>query len=38
MLEQFPFSILAKRGPVLRVYAIAHSEPPLIEREFLPGA
>ena len=38
MLERFPFSILAKRGPVLRVYAIAHSEPPLIEREFLPGA
>ncbi len=38
MAERFPFSILAKRGPVLRVYAIAHSEPPLIEREFLPGA
>jgi hypothetical protein len=38
MLERFPFSILAKRGPVLRVYAIAHSEPPLIERGFLPGA
>ena len=38
MLERFPFSILARRGPVLRVYAIAHSEPPLLEREFLPGA
>jgi hypothetical protein len=34
MLEQFPFSKLAKRGPVLRIYAIEHSEPPLIEREF----
>jgi hypothetical protein len=38
MLERFPFSILAKRGPVLRVYAIAHSEPAVLEREFLPGA
>jgi len=38
MLERFPFSKLAKRGPVLRVYAIAHSEPPLLEREFLPDA
>jgi hypothetical protein len=35
MLGVFPFSRLAKRGPVLRVYAIALSEPPLIEREFL---
>jgi hypothetical protein len=34
MLEQFPYSKLAKRGPVLRIYAIEHSEPPLIEREF----
>ena len=38
MLERFPFSKLAKRGPVLRVYAIEHSEPPLLEREFLAGA
>jgi hypothetical protein len=38
MLERFPFSKLAKRGPVLRVYAIAYSEPPLLEREFLPDA
>jgi hypothetical protein len=38
MLERFPFSILAKRGPILRVYAIAYSEHPLLEREFLPGA
>ncbi|HEV8147654.1 MAG TPA: hypothetical protein VGP79_14790 [Bryobacteraceae bacterium] len=34
LLERFPFSKLAKRGPVLRVYAIEHAEPPLIEREF----
>ena len=36
MLERFPDSKLAKRGPVLRVYAINPSEPPLIEREFPP--
>jgi hypothetical protein len=34
MLELFPFSKLAVRGPVLRVYAIEHAEPPLVEREF----
>ena len=34
MLGVFPFSKLAKRGPVLRVYAVEHSEPPLLEREF----
>ena len=34
MLGVFPFSTLAKRGPMLRVYAIRHSEPPLVEREF----
>ncbi len=34
MLALFPFSKLARRGPVLRVYAIDHSEPPLREREF----
>jgi hypothetical protein len=34
MLDRFPFSKLAKRGPVLRVYAIDHTEPPLFEREF----
>lgn len=38
MLERFPFSKLAKRGPLLRVYALANSEPPLLEREFLPDA
>ena len=34
MLGLFPFSKLSKLGPSLRVYAIEHSEPPLIEREF----
>ena len=34
MLRVFPFSKLAKRGPVQRIYAIQHVEPPLIEREF----
>jgi hypothetical protein len=37
MLELFPYSKLSKRGPVLRVYAIEHAEPPLFEREFAPG-
>jgi hypothetical protein len=34
LLEIFPFSKLSKRGPVLRVYAIEHTEPPIIERAF----
>jgi hypothetical protein len=34
MLENFPFSKLAKRGPVMRVYVLEHTEPPLLEREF----
>ena len=38
MLSLFPLSKLAKRGPVVRVYALEHTEPPLFEREFLPGA
>jgi hypothetical protein len=38
MLELFPFSKLAKRGPILRIYAIEHTEPPLVEREFHLGA
>ena len=33
MLAKFPFSKLAKRGPVVRVYAVEHTEPPLMERE-----
>jgi hypothetical protein len=37
-VNQFPFSKLATRGPVLRVYAILHAEPPVEEREFDPGA
>jgi hypothetical protein len=38
MLSLFPLSKLAKRGPVVRVYALEHTEPPLFEREFAPGA
>jgi len=38
MLELFPFSKLARRGPLLRIYAIEHAEPPLFEREFPIGA
>lgn len=38
MLSLFPYSKLAKRGPVVRVYALEHVEPPLFEREFAPGA
>ena len=34
MLSVFPFSQLAKRGPILRVYAIQLVEPALAEREF----
>jgi hypothetical protein len=37
LLGLFPFSKLAARGPVLRVYAINLSEPPLLEREFEPS-
>jgi len=38
LLDQFPFSKLAARAPVLRVYAVEHIEPPIREREFEPGA
>ena len=37
MLDVFPFSQLAKSGPVLRVYALEFVEPPLLERTFDPG-
>ncbi|MBZ5606135.1 MAG: hypothetical protein LAO79_27905 [Acidobacteriia bacterium] len=37
MLGVFPFSKLAARGPVLRIYALEHLEPPQFEREFPPG-
>ena len=37
LLAIFPFSKLATRGPVLRVYAVEMSEPALLEREFEPG-
>lgn len=34
LLSVFPISKLAKRGPVIRVYAIEHTEPPLVECAF----
>lgn len=34
VLQAFPYSKLATRGPVLRVRAVEMAEPPLIEREF----
>src|SRR5262249_45745428 len=34
LLGLFPFSQLAPRGPVLRVYAVEQAEPPQMEREF----
>jgi hypothetical protein len=37
-LNVFPFSKLAKRGPVLRIYAVEQAEPPLIEQEFPLGS
>jgi len=37
LLEKFPFSKLARRGPVLRVYAIEYAEPPAVERPFDAG-
>ena len=37
MLELFPFSKLSPHGLQLRVYAIEHAEPPLLERPFPPG-
>ena len=37
LLRVFPFSKLAKRGPVLRIYAIQLVEPPVFEREFPVG-
>lgn len=33
MLALFPYSKLAKRGPMVRVYALEHIEPPTFERE-----
>ncbi len=38
MLDVFPFSKLAVRGPIVRVYAVEFAEPPLLERPFDPGA
>ena len=38
LLSLFPFSRLANRGPVLRIYALERVEPPQMEREFSPSA
>jgi hypothetical protein len=38
MLGAFPFSKLARRGPVLRVYAVELVEPTILEREFPVGS
>jgi hypothetical protein len=38
MLGLFPFSKLARRGALLRIYAVEHAEPALAEHDFLPGA
>jgi hypothetical protein len=38
MLGLFPFSKLARRGALLRIYAVEHAEPALDERDFAPGA
>jgi hypothetical protein len=37
LVSLFPYSKLAQRGPLLRVYAIERVEPPILEREFPPG-
>jgi hypothetical protein len=37
LLELFPYSKLAQRGPTLRVYAIERVEPPQLEKEFGQG-
>ena len=38
MLALFPFSKLTPLTPVLRIYALEHAEPPLLERAFPPGS
>ncbi len=37
MLDVFPFSKLAKNGPIVHVHAINYAEPLLLERPFDPG-
>ena len=34
ILDAFPLSKLARRGPVLRIYAVELAEPSILEREF----
>jgi hypothetical protein len=38
MLSLFPFSKLARRGALMSIYAVEHSEPALAEHDFPPGA
>jgi hypothetical protein len=38
ILDVFPFSKLARRGPIVRVLVLEASEPPVVEREFELGA
>lgn len=38
LLDVFPFSKLAERPQILRVYAVDASEPPALERPFAPGS
>lgn len=37
LLETFPFSKLSQRPQVLRVHAVSHSEPPVVEKPFEPN-
>lgn len=36
LLETFPFSKLSQRPQTLRVHAVSHSEPPVVEKPFEP--
>jgi hypothetical protein len=37
LLETFPFSKLSERPQTLRVHAVSHSEPPIVEKPFEPN-
>ena len=37
LLETFPFSKLSERPQTLRVHAVSHSEPPVVEKPFEPN-
>jgi hypothetical protein len=38
LLDNFPFSKLSQRPQTVRVHAVSHSEPPVVERPFEPSA